>query len=225
MDALLYFDFYATKPNLFIKKQDSIKTFLGTILSIFTLILLTLIFIFIIYCFINDTGLTVLYEKSSKGLGSLDLNLSKNIFFYRLNDKKGQKISPRIIKTYPYLTISTSNGTRYELLKENYCDVNKLVNEDKEYKDLINFDISSYYCVTYNNNEDAILQRRTNPFKNSYINLFIAKCQNDTNNNINDCASEEEIDEFIENNSIYVSLFLESGAIDHNNYTYPLTKK
>ena len=156
---------------------------------------------------------------------NLDLNLSKNIFFYRLNNKKGEKIDPRLIKTFPYLTTSTSEGTKYVLLKESVCDINKLIKADSEYKNLLNFDISSYDCITYQNNEDVILQRRTSPFKNSYINLFIAKCQNDTENNINNCFPEEEINEFIENNSISVSFFLESAAIDHHNYTFPITKK
>ena len=39
------------------------------------------------------------------------------------------------------------------------------------------------------------------------------------------CASEDEINKYIENNSIYVSLFLESASVDHYNYTYPITKK
>ena len=225
MDTLLYLDFYAIKPNLYIKKQDSIPTYLGSILTLITFIVLIVVFIYIIFCFIYDTGLTVLYEKASKGLEKIDLNLSKNIFFYQLRDKKSQPIDPRFLKTYPYLTISTSEGTKYELLKESTCDINKLINEDLEYKDLINFDISSYTCVTYQNNSDAILQRRTSPFKNSYINLFVAKCQNDSDLNINNCAPEEKINEFIDNNSIYVSFFLESAAIEHNNYSYPLTKK
>jgi len=36
MDFLLYLDFYAPKPSLFIKKQDSVKTYLGSILSLIT---------------------------------------------------------------------------------------------------------------------------------------------------------------------------------------------
>ena len=225
MESFLLFDFYATKPNLFIKKQDSIRTYIGSILSLISIIILIIIFVFIIFCFIYDTGLTVLYEKSSKGLGNLDLNLSKNIFFYRLNNKSGQKIDQRLVKTYPYLTTSTSEGTKYELLKEFACDINKLIEGDSEYKNLLNFDISSYDCISYQNNEDVVLQRRTSPFKNSYINLFIAKCQNDTKNNINNCFPEEEINKFIENNTISVSFFLESAAIDHHNYTFPITKK
>ena len=223
MDTLLYFDFYAIKPNLFIRKKDSNRTYLGAFLSLITFIVLIIVFIFIIFCFINNTGLTVLYEKTSKGLVNLDLNLSKNIFFYRLNGKKSEIIDPRIIKTYPYLTISTSEGTKYELLKESNCDINKLISADLEYKNLLNFDISTYKCVTFQNNSDTILQRRTSPFKNSYINLFVAKCQN--NSNVNNCAPEEEINKFIENNSIFVSLFLESASIEHNNYSYPLIKK
>ena len=134
MESILLFDFYSTKPNLFIKKQDSIRTYIGSILSLISIIILIIIFVFIIFCFIYDTGLTVLYEKSSKGLGNLDLNLSKNIFFYRLNNKSGQKIDQRLVKTYPYLTTSTSEGTKYELLKEFACDINKLIEGDSEYK-------------------------------------------------------------------------------------------
>ena len=225
MDALLYFDFYASKPTLFIKRQSSSRTYIGSILSLITTIVLVILFVFILFCFMYDTGLTVLYEKTSKGLGNLDLNLSKNIFFFRLNDKNGQRINPKILKTYPYLTISTSEGTEHILLNQSFCDVNKLINEDPEYKQLINFDISTYNCVTRMDGKDAVLQRRNSPFKNSYINLFVAKCQNDTKNNITDCVSEEEINKYIEKNSIYVSLFLESAAIDHHNYSYPLTKK
>jgi hypothetical protein len=225
MDALLYFDFYAEKPTLFIKRHDSYRTYIGFILSLVTTIVLVIIFIFITFCFINDTGLTVLYSKNSRGANNLDLDLSKNIFFYRVNDKSGKKIDKNIIRSYPYLTISTSEGTEYKLLKEIPCDINKLIKADKEYKELLNFDVSSYECVTFQNDENVIIQRRSSPFKNSYINLFIAKCQNDTINDINSCVSEKEIEEFIENNSIYVSLFLESAAVDHNNYTNPITKK
>jgi len=144
MDSILYFDFYALKPSLFIKKQDSTKTYLGTILSIITVFVFIAILIFIFFCFIYDTGLTVLYEKTSKGINNIDLNLSKNIFFYRLDGKGSIINNPRYLKTYPYLTISTSEGTKYELLKESNCDINKLIESDLEYKDLINFNVSSY---------------------------------------------------------------------------------
>jgi len=225
MDALLYFDFYAEKPTLFIRKQDSFRTYIGTILSLVTTIVLSIIIVFIIFCFIHDTGLTVLYDKTSKGLSNLDLDLSKNIFFYHLNDKAGNIIDKRIIRAYPYLTISSSAGTEYKLLKEVKCDVKKLINSNKEYEELLNFDVSTFNCVTMQDGEDVILQRRSSPFKNSYINLFVTKCHNDTKNNISDCKSEEEIDSFIDSNSIYVNFFLESAAIDHHNYTNPITKK
>ena len=223
MESFLYLDFYSLKPSLFIKKQESIRTCFGTILSMITVLVLTSMIVFIVFCFIYDTGLTVLYEKTSKGLDDLSLDLSKNIFFYRLNGKSSSIINPRYIKTYPYLTISTSEGTKYELLKEAYCDINKLIKSDEEYKNLINFNISSYKCVTFQNDSDVILERKTSPFKNSYINLFIAKCQN--NSIEKNCASEEEINKYIENNSISVSLFLESASVDHHNYSFPITKK
>ena len=207
MNSLLYFDFYASRPTLFIKKQDSIRTYFGTVLSFITISVLIIILIFIAFCFIHDTGLTVLYEKTSKGLDNLDLNLSKNIFFYRLNGKGSKIIDSKYIRTYPYLTISTSEGTKYELLKESKCDVNKLIKADSEYKNLLNFDISSYKCISFQNDSDTLLQRRTSHFKNSYINLFIAKCQN--NSYENSCASEKEINEYINNNTISISLFLE----------------
>lgn len=225
MDALLYFDFYADKPTLFIKRKDAYRTYIGFILSFLTIIVLAIILVFITFCFINDTGLTVLYEKTSEGLNNLDLDLSTNIFFYSINDKSGHKIDKRIIRGYPYLTTSTSEGTDYTFLKEIPCDINKLIKANSEYKDLLNFNISGYECVTLQNDEDVILQRRSSPFKNSYINLFVAKCHNDTNINITDCLSEKEIDEYIEKNNIYASFFLESAAIDHHNYSHPLTKK
>ena len=51
------------------------------------------------------------------------------------------------------------------------------------------------------------MQKKNSPFKNSYINLFVAKCHNDSTNNITDCYSEEEINDYIEHNSIYVKFF------------------
>jgi len=155
----------------------------------------------------------------------IELNLSKNIFFYHLNNKSGQIVDKRLIRTYPYLTISTSSETKYELLKETNCDINKLIQSNKEYKNLLDFDISQFNCITFQNNSDAVMQRRHSPFKNSYINLFVAKCQNDSGLNITDCFPENEINEFIENNTLYINLFLESSAINHHNYSYPLTKK
>ena len=208
MDKLLYFDFYAQKPTLFIKKQDSIRTYLGSFLSLITIIFIFIIFIFIIFCFINDTGLTVLYDKTYKNLNNIDLNLSKIIFFYRLNSKNGETVDKRLLRTYPYLTIATSTGTKYELLKEIKCDLDKLVSANQQYKNLINFDISEFNCVTFQNNSDAIMSRRSSPFKNSYINLFVSKCQNDSKLNITDCFNEHQINEYIENNSIYINFFL-----------------
>ena len=101
--------------------------------------------------------------------------------------------------------------------------MNKLIKADSEYKNLLNFDISSYKCISFQNDSDTVLQRRTSPFKNSYINLFIAKCQN--NSYENNCASEKEINEYINNNTISISLFLESASVDHHNYSNPITKK
>ena len=221
MDTLLYFDFYAPRSTLYIKKQDSMRTYLGSFLSLITIIFIFIIFIFIIFCFMNDTGLTVLYDKTYKNLNNIDLNLSKIIFFYQLNSKNGESIDKRLLRTYPYLTIATSTGTKYELLKEIKCDLDNLVKTNQEYKTLLNFDISGFNCVTFQNNSDAIMS----PFKNSYINLFISKCQNDTKLNITDCFNEHQINQFIENNSIYINFFLESTEIDHHNYSYPLTKK
>ena len=225
MDFLLYFDFYAPKPTLFIKNQDSVKTYLGSILSLITIVFLALILIYIILCFINDTGLTVLHNKSSKDINNIDLNLSQRIFFYSLNNKNGQIIDKRLIRTYPYLTIKTSRRIRYELLKEINCDINKMVKINREYKNLIKFDISEYNCITYQNDTDAIIQIRSNPIRSSYINLFVSKCHNDTNLNISDCFPEQEINDFIENNSLFVNVFLESTSIDHQNFNHPLTKK
>ena len=93
-------------------------------------------------------------------LSNLDLDLSKNIFFYHLNDKSGNIIDKRIIRAYPYLTISSSAGTEYKLLKEVKCDVKKLINSNKEYEELLNFDVSTYNCVTMQDGEDIVLQRR-----------------------------------------------------------------
>ena len=225
MDNLLYLDFYADKPTLFIKRQDAYRTYVGSVLTFLTAIVLIIILIFIILCFINDTGLTVLYDKTSKGLNHMDLDLSTNLFFYSVNNKNGKKIDKRIIRAYPYLTEATSDATKYILLKETPCKINKLIKNNSEYKNLLNFDVSNYECVTMQNDNDVILQRRSSPFKNSYINLFITKCHNDSKYNITDCLPEEEIDDFIEKNNIYVAFFLESAAIDHHNYTNPLTKK
>lgn len=167
----------------------------------------------------------MLHNKSSKDINNIDLNLSQRIFFYSLNNKNGQIVDKRLIRTYPYLTIITSMETKYELLKEINCDINKLVKINSEYKNLINFDISKYNCVAYQNDTDAIMQIRSSPFRSSYINLFVSKCHNDTNLNISDCFPEQEINDFIDNNSLFINFFLETTAIDHQNFSYPLTKK
>ena len=67
--------------------------------------------------------------------------------------------------TYPYLAIATSTGTKYELLKEKKRDLNKLVEANQQYKTLLNFDISGFNCITFQNNSDAIMSRRSSPFK------------------------------------------------------------
>ena len=99
MNRLLYFDFYAERPTLFIKRQETFRTYIGFILSLLTIIFISIILIYIVFCFINDTGLTVLYDKTSKGLDHIDLDLSTNIFFYILNDKSGKLIDKKIIRS------------------------------------------------------------------------------------------------------------------------------
>ena len=225
MDNLLFFDLYATKPTLFIKKQDSFRTYLGSFLTFITILVIFFVFIFIYFCFINDTGLTVLYERTSKEMNNLYINFSKNIFFYQLNDENRQIIDKRYIRIYPYLTTSTPFETKYELLKEVKCDINELIETDVEYNNILQFDISKYNCIKTINNSDAIIQSKISPSMNSYIILFMAKCKNDSKLNITDCFPEETINEFIENNKIFINFFLESVEIDHHNYNHPLIKK
>ena len=225
MENLLYFDLYATKPTLFIKKQDSFRTYLGSFLTLITIIVIFLLFVFIVFCFTNDTGLSVLYDKTSKGMDNLYINLSKNIFFYQLNDEKNQKIDKRYLRTYPYLTTLTPSGIKYELLKEVKCNINEFIETDLQYDKMLQFDISKYNCIKSINDSDAVIQRKTNPSMNSYIILFMARCQNNSELNINDCFPKERIDKFIENNSIVLDFYLESVEVDHHNYHHPLSKK
>ena len=92
-------------------------------------------------------------------------------------------------------------------------------------KKQVSFQID-YYINGEFNSTDIIESSSTNyRFKETFKSRdrveFVIKCKS----NNEECKSEDEIQKYLDQNTIYLRIYLESGGIDHNNQNAPLLKK
>ena len=168
-------------------------------------------------CFIlwvKGYDISVITTKETKNFSS-KMNLSHTIFFYKLMEANGSLVDPHIVTVVPTLWILDDAETKVEILNQNSCEKNINYPENK-YKDLLNFDLTNFQCLSRTNGKDIYLEFIHSPYSNKYINIYVARCKNTTENN-NSCYSDEVINEQIQKSNFFLSFYSETTGLDHYN--------
>lgn len=216
---LLKLDLISEKPYLFFKKHRRYNNIFGVIATTISFLLISINGLICIINFLRRDELTIITSTENQEFNP-KMNLNDKIFFYALTESSGRPIDPRLVEVIPTLWLNDNEKTSVEYLIENYCSIDKNYPQDK-FKKLLNFDISNYKCLSRANGEDINLENTFEPPKNSYLNIYIARCKNRTENN-NSCFSDEVIDEKIQNLNIFFNFFAETIGLDHHNNDNPL---
>lgn len=130
-----------------------------------------------------------------------------------VNQTGGAEIDSRVLEVVPTLWMVNYEKSDVEYLKQARCKSEQY--NDKKYQNVFDFDVTEYTCLYRENGEDISLGMTHNPFMNMYLNIYIAKCQNRTEND-NHCFSEEEIDSQLENLNVFLMLYGETIGIAHH---------
>ena len=219
-NRMLDYDLISQKPSLFFHNHKRYTTFFGFICSIICFLLVLSNAIICIVFYIRGDELRVIVSKETKHFSPF-VNLSNKIFFYSLvNQTGGTEIDPRVLEVVPTLWMVNYEKSEVEYLKQSRCSNEQY--KDEKYKNVFDFDVTEYTCLYRENGEDISLGMTHNPFMNMYLNIYIAKCKNRTENN-NHCYSENEIDSHLENMNIFLMLYGETIEIDHHNNKKPLS--
>lgn len=176
-----YYDMMGQRPTLYYKTAPRYSSLFGFIMTILASVLILFCGIYFFISFVKGDELTVIVSKDTKKKDSV-MDITHNIFFYQIINEEGLLVVPRLIESVPTLWTINSEESEVELLKETQCN-NEINGMDQEHNSLINFDISSYKCLTKKDSSKVELELGYTPYKNSYINIYIAKCRNSTENN------------------------------------------
>lgn len=203
-------DFLSPKVCLFFNGQTRFFSSVGLVMTIlfFVEVIGFGIYFFVQYLNGEQTSLTY-----SKDLGKKNItgNLSKKVFFYVLKDQDGQVVSPKILKAVPtYWSVNKEDSTVEHLIEDN-C------REKNTHFELEGFNQSEYKCIYRPNGEDIILSTYLPESYSRYLNIYFARCNNETDEeNENSCYPEEKIDEILSTKNIYLYLYSETYSIDND---------
>lgn len=216
---LLKLDLISERPFLFYKKHRRYNNIFGVIATTISFLLISINGLICIINFLRREELTIITSTENQEFNP-KINLNEKIFFYALTESSGRPVDPRLVEVIPTLWLNDNEKISVEYLIENYCSIKKNYPQQK-FQKLLNFDISNYKCLSRTNGENINLENIFEPPINSYINIYIAKCKNRTENN-NSCFSEEIIEEKVQNLNIFFNFFAETIRLDHQNNDNPL---
>lgn len=186
----LDYDLLSQKPSFFFHNHKRYTSFFGFVCSLFGFLLVLGNAIACIVFYIRGDELRVVVSKETKNFIPF-VNLSKKIFFYRLvNQTGGSEIDPRVLEVVPTLWMVNYEQNKVEYLRQSRCTEDKY--SDEKYQNVFDFDYTEYTCLYRENGEDISLGMTHNPFMNMYLNIYVAKCKNRTENG-NHCFSENTI--------------------------------
>ena len=209
----LDYDLLSQKPSFFFHNHKRYTSLFGFICSLIGFLLVLGNAITCIVLYIRGDELRVVVSKETKHFTPF-VNLSKRIFFYRLvNQTGGAEIDSRVLEVVPTLWMVNYEQNEVEYLQQSRCTGDKY--SDEKYQNVFDFDYTEYSCLYRENGEDISLGMTHNPFMNMYLNIYIAKCKNRTENE-NHCYSEYTIDSKLENLNVFLMLYGETLGIDHH---------
>ena len=120
---------------------------------------------------VKGYDISVITTKETKNFSS-KMNLSHTIFFYKLMEANGSLVDPHIVTVVPTLWILDDAETKVEILNQNSCEKN--INYPENKKDLLNFDLTNFQCLSRTNGKDIYLEFIHSPYSNKYINIYVA---------------------------------------------------
>ena len=214
-------DIFGYIPTLSIKNQLFYQTFFGGILTLIVIIIGIIATIF----FSQE-----LFKKSSPSVNLSSeplmhppiLNYFNNFEFLIgiQNSEYLTEINEKIFsaKGILFKTIINESGT-YNLKSDinlTSCDIALSENKNKEiFSDL---NLKGYYCISNIQTEDPYIAEHWGNNGFVMIQIKFVDCDNSTGN----CASEEEINNFL--HSADLSLYFSDNLVSTRNYKYPFTK-
>ena len=219
LKILLDIDFFGIKPKFNIKNKYSYGTYYGAIVSIFICILLSIIFFmqfFKIILHSEPTLITTIYNDEDPK----KLNITPNNFIltFSLQDINYNNY---INESIYFVSASLANVNLYPNGTNHLIEKNLSLIKCSDYNfSLIpeyfkNLPLNNLYCI----NESLIsIQGQFKKNIWSYINLRFYIC-NKTDDNLNKCASENEIKSRL--NGGYIGIFMTDFNVIPNNYSNP----
>lgn len=217
-DFLLSLDYFSPKPTLYFKSKKGYHTIFGTFI---TLIAFIAIFGFILYFLVFYYQGQEYYIASSKAnIFEKSIDLSDSVFLYRLIFSNKSYVPKSIVQVIPTVFSSRAENVSITFLNVSYCSRQKHY-PDKEYDDLLNFEMSTYDC--FDKGQDLTIINKKSPENlNQFFNFYVIKCNNNTSKET--CKTDEEINQILTDNSIFFDIGTETSGVDHQNKHNPISK-
>ena len=205
MKYFLSLDFLSPSPQIYYLTNLRYNNTCGTVVSILTLIIIIFFCLYFLSSFIIGTN--PLIYSYVEPIYSSELNLSNKQIRFKLIDQNNKEINPRIAEVIPFLTSITNSSIENNFpLNTSKCNINDLINRNKNYHTDLSMSFSPSYLSNYtciSNKMNSFSKLSFNNSFQSYITTYVAKCTNTTKNNRH-CLSSEEIDIYLINNILKI---------------------
>jgi hypothetical protein len=209
-------DLYSIPFTLTYKSQDKFTTLTGTLVSVFTIIVI----VFACFFFGQDFYLMknpfiIMREEAGDGYPTINLNNNNHFAALEVTDGGGKRIEMKgtyYIKAYFVKTIMEANMQKEERTPIDVTQCQKVYNSDR-------FDeqFSSAWCMRgLDHNITGYLDTTTS----YYISYSIKLCQNSTENR-NICRSKDELNAIFNQPGITFNLIFYENVVDPNNFENP----
>lgn len=212
---ILNFDSLSTRPIFYYRSQERYHTFTGVCLTVTQIFFIAFFSVYLLIEFMNTDKFFLRTSKETSFTAKLDFK--NKMIFYKLIDSFNNELDPRIAVTVPTYWKITENLTDVTILNSTKCSESKTAN----YKNKVKFDISNFTCFDLEEQNDLILEVSKDYYYSSYLNIYIAGCQN-TSENHNHCFTPEHIQQELRKTSNFASFYMESNILNHLNVTEPI---
>jgi hypothetical protein len=214
MNFIKRLDQIGISPSLYVYSESRYKTLFGSFLTFSIYISVTVLSFILLVNYFENKELNILNYRETK-------NISKGsiipYMMFKLSDVAFIDIDPKIADmVFTKWTYNNSNNAEIEIVNIEQCSIEKHFNNSDIYKELLNFDLSLYYCPNLTS-----FPINDNPQLVVYYNIYNRECLNTTANG-NHCFPREEIQKQLKNSNIYFTYVLPSNIVDHYNKSTPI---
>lgn len=214
----MFMDFLASKPRLGIESEKSYKTYLGTLLSVLSFVLVTSASLYFgreVWEKHNPIVNTVKYYSEVPEILAidkkvLDLGFGLDHDFNYVNDLS-------IISVHPYL-LSQQNETYFSTpFNLEICNSESFYGANNDY--FSKYPTNGLFCIP--KSEELSLNKAFGQENFRVIVVEFYPCTNSSESTII-CKSQDVIDEIL--SQMYFSIYSLDYTVDTSNYTYPYVK-